>query len=877
MIWRRRRRLLAMLDLDIEDYLQRETAENIERGMDPQSARYSALRTLGNVTRHKEDTRAVWSWLWLEQLLQDLRYAGRMLRRDPGFSATAVLTLALGIGMNTAMFSVVDAVILQPLPYPHPERLVWIASDDPQWGESAMSRADFALWKSEAKSFEKMAIVGNEDVALVFHGNAATERLGAIQGDFWSVTNAHPVLGHLFGPREQNSVVLTWPLFQRTFGGDPGVVGKSIELEGHAFTVAGVLSPEFRNLIPQQLSTGEEMREIGAYIPTPLGHELPGGPLRETAQSGPTPTWFRIIAQRRPSVSFNQARAEMEALYYQTLKQFPSPEPGWHRDGNHERFRFQTLTERLIGRARPTLTMLFGAVAFVLLIAVANIANLLLARASTREREIAIRAAVGAGKMRVIRQFVVESVLLALLGGAAGVSLAAGSLALIQHVGSPALPRLGDAHIATSVMLFALSISVATGVLFGLAPALTFARRNPDEVLKLDARNSSASSGQMRVRSVLVAAEVALAMVLLISAGLMLKSFQRMTSYPPGLSPDRILTMRVSLTGPHYDRQWPHQAVYLQELFRRLGELPGAEAFGIDCGQFNQPLRVLGVRASTSDGSDGGAVRYVSPGYLKALGMPLLAGRWQTVDEMLDDALVNESFARKIGSGADVVGRKVKGSFLSATIAGVVADFKDVQLDAEATPQVYTAYQMMPVLREVRIALRTKRDPLAIAETVRKAVSGIDKNVPVFQVQTLAQELSNSVAARRFNLAMLGVFAGTAVLLATIGIYGVIAYLVAQRTSEIGIRMALGAPRYAILRMVVRQGMRTVLAGIAFGLVTAAGLTRLMSRMLYGVTAGDPATFAVVAGAIALTALLACMGPALRAARIDPMAALRNE
>lgn len=334
--------------------------------------------------------------------------------------------------------------------------------------------------------------------------------------------------------------------------------------------------------------------------------------------------------------------------------------------------------------------------------------------------------------------------------------------------------------------------------------------------------------------------------------------------------------MRVSLAGPHYDRQWPHQNVYLQELFHRLSKLPGVEAFGIDCGQFNQPLQVVGVR-SVSEGSGGSSVRYVSPGYLKALGMPLLVGRWPTADQMLDEALVNESFVRKVGGGANVVGRRVKGLFLSATIAGVVADFKDAQLDVESTPQVFTAYQMMPVMRSVRIAMRTARDPLVMAETVRKAVSNIDKNVPVYQVQTLAQELSNSVAARRFNLALLVVFAAAAVLLAIIGIYGVIAYLVAQRTPEIGIRMALGATRHSILQMVLRQGMRMVLVGVLLGLVVAGGFTRLMSHMLYGVNAGDPATFAIVAIAILISALLACIGPALRAAWIDPMAALRNE
>jgi predicted permease len=878
MNWRRRKRLLESLDLDIDDHIARETDANIGQGMDPEAAHYAALRSFGNVTRFKEDTRAVWSVVWLEQLLQDLRYAARMLCRNPGFSATAVLTLALGIGMNTAMFSLVDAVILQPLPYANPDRLVWIGNDCPYSnGDCSMSRADFVLWKAQAQSFEKMALVGNKDIAMVFHGSAATERVGAIEGDFWNMTNAQPILGHLFAGNETNSMVLTWPLFQQVFGGNPGVLGKSVELQGHAFTVTGVLSPKFRNLIPQVLWGGDEMREIGAYIPTPVGHELPGGPLRETIQSGPTPTWFRIVAKRKPSVSFEQARAEMAALYYQTLKRFPSPEPGWHRDATQEPFRFETLTDRLIGSARPTLTVLSGAVTFVLLIAVANIANLLLARASTRDREIAIRAAIGAGKMRVIRQFLTESVLLALLGGGAGVLLAGGSLALIQRVGSPALPRLDEAHIATSVMLFALLVSLVTGVLFGLAPALTFVRSNLDHVLRQEARSSSASSGQLRVRGVLVTAEVALAMVLLISAGLMLKSFQRMTTYPPALAPDRILTLRVSLAGPYYDRQWPHQAVYLQKLFSRLGKLPAVEAFGIDCGQFNQPLQIAGVRPPAAGSPGGGAVRYVSPGYLKALGIPLLAGRQPTANEMLDDALVNESLVRTLGRGADVVGRRVKGSFLSATIAGVVADFKDVQLDAESQPQLYTTYQLTPVLREVRIALRTAKDPLTLIETVRKTVSGIDANVPVFQVQTLAQELSNSVAARRFNLALLVTFAGTAVLLAIIGIYGVIAYLVAQRTAEIGIRMALGAPRHAILLMITRQGMSMVLTGIAFGLMTAAVVTRLLAKMLYGVQTGDAATFALTAGLIAFIALLACVGPALRAALIDPMVALRDE
>lgn len=880
MIWHRnRRRLLESLDLDFEDHLSRETADNIERGMPPDEARRAALRSFGNLTLLKEETLAVWSWLWLEKLTQDLPYAVRILRRNPGFTATAILTLALGIGMNTAMFSIVDAVILQPLPYPDADRLVWISNDCSAYGHQSgddclMSRGDFVAWKQQAHSFEKMALIGNEDIALVYHGEAATERIGSIQGDFWNMLNAHALLGRLFGPSEHDVVVLTWPLFERSFNGDPNSIGKTVELEGHVFRITGVLASHFQNLIPQALSPGDEIRDIDAYIPTIAGNDLPGDPLKATVQSGPTPTWFRIIGKMNPSVSFDEAHAEMSTLFARAWKQYPNPYD--HDDLSKSKLRFETLNQRLVGRALPTLSILFAAVLFVLFIGIANIANLLLARASAREREIAIRSAVGAGRARLIRQFLTESVLLALLGGTAGVGLAGLSLVVIKHVGSPALPRLEDAHISQSVMLFALSISFAAGILFGLAPALGFARPNLDETLKCDAPGSSASAVQLRLRGFLVTSEVALTVVLLVGAGLMLKSFQRMTSYPPGLEPDRILTMRLSLAGPHYDRQWPHQAVYLHELFRRLRELPEIEAFGIDCGQFNQSLQVVGVRPS-SNGKSGGAVRYVTPGYLKALGMPLLAGRWPTEDEMLDDALVNESFVRKVASGEDVVGRRMKGTFLSATISGVVADFKDFQLDVESQPQVYTAYQMIPVLSEVRVALRTSRDPLSLAGAIRKSIAGIDKSVPVFQVQTLAQELSNSVATRRFNLALLVIFAGTALLLAIIGIYGVIAYLVTQRTTEIGIRMALGAPRTSILQMVVLHGMRVVMVGIGMGILLAGCLTKMLASLLYGVKPADPVTFLFVIAAVVFTALLACVGPALRGALLDPIAAMRKE
>lgn len=873
MIWRRRR-MLESLNLDFEDHIQRETADNIDRGMQPEEARYAALRKFGNVTRLKEETRDVWSFIWLDQLLQDLRYAVRVLRKNPGFTIVAILTLALGIGMNTAVFSVVNAVLLQPLPYPDPDRLIWISQNCPAVNSDCLTaRSDYEIYRQDATSFESMALFGVEDSALVYRGDAITERIGSIQGDFWNITGVKPAFGHLFGPHEPNTLVLTWHLFEQRFGSNQKILGKTIEIEGHPFTVVGVLPDNFRNLFPQTLPTGDEVLDVEAYIPTPIGHEYPGDPIKSNATIGPSPPWFHVIGKLKPNVSFGAAHAEMQSIYDRTNKQYPSV---MHSATSKETLRFETVSERLVGHARPTLFILFGAVGFVLLIAVANMANLLLARASTREREIAIRAAIGAGRWRVIRQFLAESVLLSLLGGTAGIALAKISLALVMHFGPAAVPRLNEARIDGWVLFFALGLSFLTGILFGLAPALTLARRNLDEGLKQDARTSSASAGQLRMRGLLVAGEVALAMVLLIAAGLMLKSFWQMSLYPPGMDPGKILTLRISLSGPQYDRQWPHQAVYLQQLFSRLQSLPGVKAFGIDCGRFTQPLKIAGVPSDPSH-PIGGGVRYVSLGYLKTMGMSLLKGRWpKSDDEMLDVALVNEKLAHEDRS-VDIIGRHVQGSFLGATMVGVVPNFKDFQLDTEPSPEVYTGYAMAPVIRSIRVVVRTSADPKSLASPLRKMISNIDKDVPVFQLQTLEQELSNSIAPRRFNLALLAAFAGTAVLLALIGIYGVIAYLVTQRTPEIGIRMALGAKRREIVRLILSHGMEMVLIGILIGAISSIALTRLMTAMLYGVKPGDPGTFAAVAILLATTALLACLVPAIRSALVDPLVALRHD
>jgi putative ABC transport system permease protein len=839
---------------------------------------FMGVHKFGAVKRMWEGTREAWTLVWLEQLFQDLRFASRVLRRNLAFAAAIVLTLALAIGMNTAMFSVVNAVLLQPLPYPSPERLIHLANGEPTCGpyDCMVSRADFALWRAQAHSFEKMAAYGNEDAALVDADNSDTERIASITGDFWDIAGAKPAVGHLFGPTEANVLVLTWALYEHRFSSNPGVVGKTVIVDGHPFTIVGVLPKDFRFLFPQELWTGDELRDIDAFIPLPDAHEAPGDPISADPKLGPMPVWVRVVGRLKPNVPFNQAKAEMQGIFERIVRSYPKGFLHMYQADSIRYFRFMLLSERLVGRSRLALMVLFGAVAFVLLIAISNIANLLLARSSTRQRELAIRTSLGAGRTRIIRQFLAESILLALLGGIAGLVVARCALIFVIWIGSQAIPRIAETRIDGWVLAFTLAISLATGVLFGLAPASSFWRRNPDEVLNV--RATSASGSPLRLRGLLVSLELAMAIVLLSAAGLMLRSFWRMNDYPPGLAPDKILVMKVSLSGGPYFKNWPQQDAYLNELSRRIGSVPGVQAFGIDCGALNQPVDVEGVPSGPPNARPAVALRAVSPGYLRVIGVGLTQGHWPTERETFDVVLVNQSLAWKtVGRGREIVGRHLHGSFLNATIAGVVTDFRDWQLDEPPAPQVYMAYQRATVVNSVRVVVRTSVDPAYIESAIRKLVSGIDRNVPVYQLQTLQQALFDSIAPRRFNMFLLGTFAATALLLALVGVYGVIAYSVVQRTREIGIRMALGAEHGEIVGMVVRQGMKMAVAGIAVGLLAALTLTRLMASMLYDVKSSDPATFFTVALVLALTAFVACFLPALKAARVDPMVALRYE
>jgi predicted permease len=856
---------------ELQLHLDLRTLRNIEQGMSPDAARREATRKLGNTIQVQESAQDVWIAAWFDQFWQDLKFGARWLKRSPGFTAVIVLTLAIGIGVNTTMFSVVHAVLLQPLPYPSADRLIWIANSSPACMTDCFnSRADFKIWEAKAKSFERMAAYGNLDLAMVRGSNreASTERVAFVTPHFWTMSGANPAIGRLPNSDEVDAMVLSWTVYEREFGGNPSVIGSKVSIEGRMFDITGVLHRDFRFLFPQELNTGDEVRDIGVYVPLPEGHETPGDAMRPNPQIGPVPAWVRVVGRLRPGASLEQARAELIVIHEALNKEYPSL-------FRKKSLNIQPLADRIVGESRLALLVLLGAVGFVLVIACANVANLLMARASVRRKEIAIRAALGAGQSRVIRQFVTESLLLAFLGGAAGLVLARATLFAVVHWGAQAIPRIEDTAIDLNVLGFTVVVTMLTGVLFGLAPASTMRKQSLDEVLREDAKSTSSSFHQQNLRALLVSTEIALAVVLLTGAGLLLRSFWRMNTYPAGFTPEKILVMKVSLAGGKYFRNWPQQDVYIRQLVERVEKTAGVEAVGIDCGAIHQSVKVSGTG---NEDASVAVLRAVSPGYLPALGATLTRGRWPTAEELFDVVLINQSMAWKAaGVSQDPVGKQITGSFLRGAIAGVVGDFKDHQLDSQPAPQVFIPYQKSPVIGSIRVVIRTSGNPSPLIAILRDQVSAIDREVPVMRIQTLEQELYDSIAFRRFSMFLLAGFAVTALLLALVGIYGVISYIVVQRTREIGIRMALGAQRRDIVTIVARHGVRITLIGLAAGLLVSIVLTRIMASMIYDLSTTDPMTLGAVGLILGITAFLACCRPAYQAALLDPLVALRKD
>jgi putative ABC transport system permease protein len=776
-----------------------------------------------------------------------------MLRRSPGFTAVAVLTLALGTGMTTAVFSVVNSILLRSIDCPNPDRLAWIGNYNAFAQHDMIALADFYEWRALVTSFSALTAYSYQTAAVVAPGAAVQLEGVLIGGDFWSLTGAKPAMGRLFTPEEHDAVVLTWEAFQNEFAGNPAMLGASVTIDGRAATVSGVLPAGFQFQFPAWWQAASA-RPIEAYLTMPAN-------VRQSLRSG------QVVAALRPGVTLAQAQAELVAVQQRLIAARPNPSP------RSDHLRVRALREQLVGGVRTALLVLFGAGLLVLLMACVNIAGLLLSRAASRQREIAIRAAIGAGRWRVLRQLLVESLVLAGSGAAAGLLLARWAIAILLKIFPQALSGLANAPIDARVLAFAAAISIGAAILFGTGPALTLWRTNLRDALKDGGRTSASLSG-MRIRKLLVAGEFALALVLLSGSGLLVKSFWRMNALTPGFEPRSVLTMKVRLTGPAYEAPGA-QNRYLTELLQRAESLPGVQAAGISNWFF--------FAGAISFPSDAGPARQrtirqnaCSPGYLKTLGVRLVKGRWFTDVETTRVVLLNESMAREAFAAADPIGRQLSIP-RPVTVIGVVSDLKYSKLDADPPAEVYFRYQDFPMNRNVDFAARTTSDPRTLAAVLRQSISQIDRAQPVFGVRTLEEALADSIAPRRFNLFLLGAFAAAALLLALVGIYGVINRSVAERTHEIGVRMALGSQRTQVVGLIVYDALAITAIGTAAGLAATFALTRLMRSLLYAVSPNDPATFAIVAAALIAMALTASSVPALRAARIDPIAALRYE
>jgi len=879
----RRSRAERELDDELRYHIERQAEQNIRLGMSPEEARQAALKSFGGVEQAKERSRDARGMRWLEDLWQDLRYGARTLLKAPNITLTALITLSLGIGANTAIFSVVNAALLKPLPYAEPERLVMVYGEFPalKTNQMRLSRPEYTDFQQQTRSFAASGVFdGTGSANLAPHGGGEPERVerGMVTPEIFAVLQAAPLLGRVFAPEEAQAgrddvVLLSHGFWQRRYAGKADAVGQKLTISGRSHTIIGVMPPGFA--FPPKA-------EIWQPLWFPKEHY---DPQRRGARG------LEVLARLKPGVSSVEAQAELDWLGAQLTAQYPQ------NYGADRRYRMivTPLLEDFVGELKPALLLLAGAVGFVLLIACANVANLLLARAATRRQEMAVRLALGAGRGRLMRQLLTESVLLAGAGGAAGLLLATWGVQLLLRFAPDNLPRLGAVDLDGRVLAFTALASLLTGVIFGLAPALHAARADVNEALRESGR-TGAGARRQRLRNAFVVAEIALALVLLAGAGLTLKSFWRLQAVEPGFNSDGVLTMRMLLPFTTHP-QTSQRAAFFRQVLERLRAIPGVAAAGavsrIPMAPGNNSGTMTGENSAAGASMNPNApqaeteMRWASPEYFQTMGIALLRGRdfnGADVEGTLPVAIVDESFARHFYPNEDPIGKRIKrGGPHSArpwkTIVGVVRSVRNQRLDATSLPQAYfPVFQEADEMFNLSFAARASGgDPLALAQSVRAAVLAVDRNQPIFDVKPLRQIVADSISLKRLALLLLSVFAIVALLLAAAGIYGVMAYTVTQRTREIGIRMAMGAQTRDVLRLVLRQGLTLTCVGVALGWLAALGLTRLLENLLYGVSATDPLTLGGVGALLAAIALLACYLPARRAAKVDPTAALRTE
>ena len=886
----RREAVLQDIDEELRSHVEMETHANIERGMMPDEARLAALRSFGDLGRARELVYEVRGGGMLETLWQDLRFGVRMLLKKPGFTLIALITLSLGIGANTAIFSVLYGVLLKPLPYPDPNLIVrvWQAAPAAGFAQLGFSEAQLMRLRAGNQSFQQIGGYALRSADLTDQNETQRIAVASVTAGVFESLGIQPALGRAVrredeAPGSQRVAVLSYEMWRRQYSGDANILGQTIRLNDNPVTVVGVMPPDFR--LPEDLSIPQVAQ---LWLPAEID---PANPPAGSYSLQP-------IARLKPGVRPEQALTEVSTVFAQLRQDHPEgaiKDPGYN-------IRVMPLHDDLVGNVRKALWVLVGAVGLVLLIACANVSSLLLARAAGRQKEIAVRAALGAGRGRLIRQLLTESVLIALLGGSAGVTLAAWGVTLIAKTNLLNVPRLSQVTLNITVLLFTLGICLLAAVLFGLAPAAQVSRLDLNRALHEEGRGLAGSAVGNSIQRVLVVSEVALAVVLVIGAGLLLRSFDRLLRIDPGFNVKNLLTVNINLPSSRYQDN-PRVTAFYDQLLERVRALPGVASAAATSGlpltgpSGDTVFRIegrpdsdgAGDRTTPPDRSAFGHVYFwqVTPDYFKTMGIALRQGRaLQASDEANAPPVVviNETMARRFWPNESPLGKRIQ-LFSSeekplAEIVGVVRDVPLRQLNEEARPEAYLSPKQGLVrtpARGMSLVVRTAADPLVLAEAVRHEVRALDSTVPVFGVSTAEQVLGQTVAQPRFNLILLGLFAVVALLLAAVGIYGILANAVRQRTHEMGIRLALGARPGAVFRLVIGQGMKLAVIGTGVGLGVAFALMRYLESLLYEVKPTDPLTFGGVALLLLGVALLACWIPARRATKVDPLIALRYE
>lgn len=870
----RRKSVDAEMDEELAYHLEREAEKCQDLGSSNKEALRRARISLRGVEQARQQCRESRGTKNLEILGQDLRYGWRMLRKKPGVTFLILLSLAIGIGANSALFSVTDTLLLKPLPYPHPDRLalLWLRSPGIGIPQDWPSPGQYHDIRTQSHVFDQTAILIDDSFAL--GGMSRAMKVDAIEASssFLPMLGAQPLLGRVFQPADDHrgngdNVVLTYGFWKDVFGGDAKILGHAVQLNGKPYTVVGVLKPEFR-LNREAIPTIGGIEKPQIFLPLPMDS-------KEETNYGPED--FNILVQLKPGVTAKEAQADIDRIATRLRIEK-------HRDPSFT-ISVVPLMDQVVGNVRGSLLVLFGAVGLVLLIACTNVANLLLSRASARQKEIAVRSALGAGRHRVVRQLLTESLILSLLGGGAGLAIAAACLQAIRIMHPGNIPRLDELGMDYRVFGFAFAISIVTGIAFGLLPALRGARVDLNTTLKAGgrgARGGGLSLGRDRLRGVLVIGELAITIPLLIGAGLLIRSFVRILDVPPGFNPHHVVSMQLAAEGAKY-QDHAQRVQFYKTLEQRLRQLPGVTAEGVVTALPLTPavgwggVDIEGYTPPPNQPEIQVDGRFVSVDYFHAMQIPLLQGRWFVPDDMEKplSVIVDAKMAHFFWPHGDAIGKHLRGGSKQPwmTVIGVVGVVKEYGLDEETRMAMYRPY----VGSTTYLVAQTTLDPNEMGQTIVAQIHAIDPEVPVYNVATMDQRLSDSLARQRFSMTMLAVFAAFAMVLAAVGLYGVMAYMVEQGTGEIAIRMALGADRNSVLRMILRQGMTFAFAGILVGLAGGVALTRLMASLLFHVSAYDITTFSGVASLLLCVALAACFFPALKATRVQPMEALRAE